>query len=155
MKKNIFFMIIGCMLLLTSCLKSGLDDIEDSDLCAISSITMEYRWISHNANGYEQLSRQQLTLSRNTPDDAKEIRFTVTVPKSSASFPEEARQKVSLDGLYLISVISSAAKIAPLNDAPKMGLPGTFEVGKDYQYQVTAANGEKAVYHIIIEDFIK
>ena len=139
----------------TSCLNSDLDDIEDSSLCAISSITMEYRWISHNANGYEQLSRQQLTLSRNTPDDAKEIRFTVTVPPASSSFPKEVRQHVSLDGLYLISVISSAAKIVPLNDAPKMGLPSTFEIDKDYQYQVTAANGEKAVYHIVIEDFIK
>ena len=155
MKKNILFLLLGCMVLFTSCLKSGLDAIEDSSLCAISSITMEYRWISHNANGYEQLSRQQLTLSRNTPDDAKEIRFTVTVPPASSSFPKEVRQHTSLDGLYLISVISSAAKIVPLNDAPKMGLPGTFEIGKDYQYQVTAANGEKAIYHIVIEDFIK
>jgi len=155
MKKNIFLMLFGCMLLFTSCLKSGLDDIENSDLCAISSLTMEYRWLSKNANGYEQLSRQQMTLSKNTPDDKNEIHFTVTVPKASSSFSEEIRAKVSLNGLYLITVISSAAKIAPLNGAPALGLPGAFEVGKDYQYEVTAANGKTAVYHIVIEDFIK
>lgn len=155
MKKNIFFLLLGCMLTFTSCLKSGLDDIENSSLCAISSITMEYRWITQNANGYDQMSRQQLKLSNNTPDDANEIRFTVTVPAASNTFPESVRQQVSLDGLYLITVISSAAKIAPKNGAPTLGVPGTFEIGKEYQYEVTAANGDKATYHIVIEDFIK
>ncbi|MCS2582739.1 hypothetical protein NXY00_04260 [Bacteroides sp. BFG-551] len=65
------------------------------------------------------------------------------------------RQHVSLDGLYLIAVISSAAKIIPLEGAPSLGVPETFEIGKDYRYEVTAANGKKAVYRIIIEDFIK
>lgn len=154
MKKNIFFLLLGCMLF-TSCLKSGLDDIEDSDLCAISSLTIEYRWISQNVNGYDQLSRQQMTLSKNSPDNNNEIRFTVTVPAASSSFPEAIRANVSLDGLYLIAVISSAAKITSMNDAPTLGMPGTFEIGKDYQYEVTAANGKTAIYHIVIEDFIK
>ncbi|MGN0049141.1 MAG: DUF5018-related domain-containing protein [Bacteroides sp.] len=155
MKKNIFFMMIGCMLLLTSCLKSGLDDIENSDLCAISSITMEYRWISQNANGYDQLSRQQMTLSKNTPDENNEIRFTVTVPAINSSFPKAVRDHVELDGLYMIAVISSAAKIQPLDGAPKLGVPGNFEIGKDYQYEVIAANGKSAIYHIVIEKFVK
>lgn len=155
MKKNIFFMMIGCMLLLTSCLKSGLDDIENSDLCAISSITMEYRWISQNANGYDQLSRQQMTLSKNTPDENNEIRFTVTVPAINSSFPKAVRDHVELDGLYMIAVISPAAKIQPLDGAPKLGVPGNFEIGKDYQYEVIAANGKSAIYHIVIENFVK
>lgn len=155
MKKNIFFMMIGCMLLLTSCLKSGLDDIENSDLCAISSITMEYRWISQNANGYDQLSRQQMTLSKNTPDENNEIRFTVTVPTINSSFPKAVRDHVELDGLYMIAVISPAAKIQPLDGAPKLGVPGNFEIGKDYQYEVIAANGKSAIYHIVIENFVK
>lgn len=148
-------MMIGCMLLLTSCLKSGLDDIENSDLCAISSITMEYRWISQNANGYDQLSRQQMTLSKNTPDENNEIRFTVTVPAINSSFPKAVRDHVELDGLYMIAVISSAAKIQPLDGAPKLGVPGNFEIGKDYQYEVIAANGKSAIYHIVIEKFVK
>ena len=155
MKKNIFFMMIGCMLLLTSCLKSGLDDIENSDLCAISSITMEYRWISQNANGYDKLSRQQMTLSKNTPDENNEIRFTVTVPAINSSFPKAVRDHVELDGLYMIAVISPAAKIQPLDGAPKLGVPGNFEIGKDYQYEVIAANGKSAIYHIVIENFVK
>lgn len=160
MKKNILFLLLGCLCLFTSCLKSGLDDIEDSDLCAISSITVEHRWTAKNANGYDQLCRQQLTLSKNVPDENNEIRFKLTVPaannsSSFSAFNAEVRSAVSLNSLYLISVISSAAKIAPLNGAPAMGLPGTFEKGKEYQYEVTAANGKKAVYTVVIEDFVK
>ena len=155
MIKNILFLLAGCLCLFTSCLKSGLDDIEDSDLCAISSITVEHRWIVQNANGYEQLSRQPLTLSKNSPDEDNMIKFTLTVPAASNAFSTEVRNSVSLDKLYLITVISSAAKIAPLNGAPVLGLPGAFEVGKEYQYEVTAANGKKAVYTIVIEDFVK
>lgn len=155
MKKYIIFLLLGCMTLFASCLKSDLDDIEDSPLCAISSITMEYRWISQNANGYDQLSRQQLTLSKNTPDENNEIRFTVKVPATSSSFPKEVRDHVELDGLYMIAVISSAAKIQPLNGAPTLGVPGKFEIGKDYQYKVIAANGNSTIYHIVIENFVK
>lgn len=155
MKKNILFMILGCMLLFTSCLKSGLDEIEDSNLCAISSITMEYRWIVQNVNGYDQMSRQQMTLSNNVPDENNEIRFTVTVPAASSSFPADVRNAVTLDGLYMITVISPAAKIKPLDGDPELGLPGAFAIGRDYQYEVTAANGDKAVYHIVIESFIQ
>lgn len=154
MKKNIWLILIGCMTLMTSCLKSGLDDIEDSDLCVLSSVTMEYRWITQNANGYDQLARQQMTLSRNTPDENNEIHLTVTVPPVSASFTKDVRKGVKLDSLYLTAVISSAAKISPLGDAPLLGKPGAFVVGKEYQYMVTAANGNTAVYKIIIDDFI-
>ncbi|MGM9778801.1 MAG: DUF5018-related domain-containing protein, partial [Prevotella sp.] len=147
------FILLGCMTLLTSCLESGLDDIENSDLCALSSITMEHRWITQNANGYDQLARQQMTLSRNTPDENNEIHLTVTVPPVSNSFSREVRKGVTLDGLYLTAVISSAAKITPLGDAPVLGKPGSFEVGKEYQYMVTAANGKTAMYKIVIDDF--
>ena len=160
MKKNTFLLLLGCLCLFTSCLKSGLDDIENSDLCTISSIIIEHRWTAKNANGYDQLCRQPLTLSKNSPDDNNEIRFKLTVPAASSSssfsaFNAIVRNTVSLDNLYLISIISPAAKIAPFEGAPTLGLPNSFETGKDYKYQVTAANGTKAVFVIVIEDFVK
>lgn len=154
MKKIIWLLVVGCVTLLTSCLKSGLDDIENSDLCELSSITMEYRWLTKNANGYDQLARQQLTLSRNTPDENNEIHLSITVPPMSSSFPSDVRKDVQLDGLYLTAVISSAAKITPLGDAPTMGKRGSFELGKEYKYLVTAANGNSTVYTIVIDDFV-
>ncbi|MBQ7513563.1 MAG: hypothetical protein IJS95_04135 [Prevotella sp.] len=154
MKKTIYFLLVGCLTLFTSCLKSGLDDIEDSDLCQLSTITMEYRWITQNANGYDQMSRQPMTLSSNTPDANNEIHVTVTVPPMSNTFPRDIRKGVTLDGLYLTSTISASAKIKPVGNAPELGKPGHFEVGETYQYVVTAANGNTATYSIIIDDFV-
>ncbi|GAA6432616.1 hypothetical protein K140096H11_11100 [Bacteroides intestinalis] len=121
---------------------------------------MEHRWIAKNNNGYDQLCRQQMTLSKGTPDENNEIRFKITVPAASTStsfnaFNAEVRNTVSISNLYLLSVISAAAKIAPVDGAPTLGLPGSFEIGKEYKYQVTAANGKKAIFTIVIEDFIK
>ena len=140
--------------LMTSCLESGLDDIENSDLCQLSTITMEYRWMTQNANGYEQMARQQTTLSSNAPDENNEIHVTVTVPPMSNTFPRDIRKTVTLDGLYLTSTISASAKIQPLGNAPVMGKPGHFEVGQTYQYLVTAANGQTATYSITIDGFV-
>ncbi len=160
MKTKFFLILFCCMCLFSSCLKSGLDEIENSNLCAISSVALEHRWLAQNANGYDVLCRQQLTLSNNAPDENKQITFVVTVPSASNSdtysaFNESIRNSVSLERLYLTAIISSAATITPLNDAPQMGTPASFEIGKEYQYEVTAANGEKAVYTIVIQDFEK
>ncbi len=154
MKKTIYFLLLGCLTLFTSCLESGLDDIENSDLCQLSTITMEYRWITQNANGYDQMARQQMTLSQNAPDANNEIHVTVTVPPMSNTFPRDVRKGVTLDGLYLTSTISASASIQPLGDAPVMGKPGHFEVGKTYQYLVTAANGKTQTYSITIDGFV-
>ena len=156
MRKSVLYIALTlCLAVCTSCLKYGLDPLENSDLCELVSITVEHRWAIKNANGYDQMSRQKMTLSTNKPDENNEIRFTLTVPAASKTFTEDVRANVSPDRLYMTAVISPAAHIAPLGDAPKMGYPSSVEVGKVYEYQVTAANGKQAVYRIIIEDFVK
>lgn len=149
--------LISALGLFSSCLKTGLEEIENSNLCEITSITFEYRWLSQNANGYDVLNRQPLTLSNNAPDENNRIDFIITVPaaNNSGAFKTAVRNTVSLDRLYLTSIISPAAKIAPLNDAPAMGTPASFEIGKEYMYEVTAANGEKKTFILCIEDFVK
>ncbi|MDR0574610.1 MAG: hypothetical protein LBG96_11380 [Tannerella sp.] len=158
MKSKIFFFIIGC-LLFTSCLKYNLDEIENTDLCAIVSITFEHRWIVQNNNGYDVLCRRELTISKNAPDADNKIVLTITVPPASGtaynSFSAAVREKVTIGNLYLYSILSPAAKIEPMGDTPAMGLPASFEIGKAYEYKVTAANGNFTVYSIVINDFIK
>lgn len=155
MKHYIYMLLMAAMpLLLTSCLKSGLDDIDNSDQCNITSLTMECRWIEPNANGYDQMSRQPMTLKYMT-NEFYEIHFTIEVPSGGTNFPFLVRDQVELDGLYMIAVISSSAKIEPLGDAPRLGYPGHWEVGTEYRYKVTAANGNYNIYTIVIDDFVK
>lgn len=116
---------------------------------------MEHRWIIQNVNGYDQLSRQQTTLGNIAPDGNSEVHSTIIVPSASPSFSEGIRQYVSLNGLYLIVATGSATKIMPLDGAPSLGLPENYEMRKDYCYEVTTANGRRAVCHIVMKDFIK
>lgn len=139
--------------LCTSCLKYGLPDLDNSDKCELTSITFEHRWTVKNSNGYEQMARQILALDQNTPDSNNEIFLTITVPEPNGVFTQKVREQVTLDRLYLTSIISPAAKITPVGDTPKMGYPSKFEINRLYEYQVTAANGKKAIYKIIITDF--
>lgn len=156
-KLKLAFLLVCAMGFFSSCLKAGLEEIENSNLCEITSITFEYRWLSQNANWYDVLNRQQLTLSNNVPDKDNRIDFIITVPaaNNSGEFKTAVRNTVSLDRLYLTSIISPAAKITPLDDAPAMGTPASFEIGKEYKYQVTAANGATKTFVLCIVDFIK
>jgi hypothetical protein len=138
-------------------LKYGLDEIENTDLCAIVSITFEHRWIAQNNNGHDVLCK--IALSTNTPDADNKIALTITVPPASGtaynSFSAVVRENVTIGNLYLYAILSPAAKIEPLGNAPVLGLPASFEPGKVYEYKVTAANGNTTVYSIVINDFIK
>ena len=49
--------------------------------------------------------------------------------------------------------ISTAATIKPINGAPKLGVPGDWS--KDNQYEVTAADGTKKTWTIVVEDYYK
>jgi len=159
--KNIIFTCAIILLSLTSCLKSGLDRVENSDLKEITGISFEYRWIAKNANGYDVLCKQALTLSNNkaTNTTADSVFTKLTVPAASTStafsaFNAGIRQNVGRDSLYLIANLSPAAKIEPIEGAPVLGLPGDFS-GDSYRYKVTAANGTTKIYTIVITDFVK
>ena len=41
MKKYITLLFLSCLFIFSSCLKSGLDDIENSDLCAEFNLQMQ------------------------------------------------------------------------------------------------------------------
>ena len=103
-KLKLAFLLVCAMGFFSSCLKAGLEEIENSNLCEITSITFEYRWLSQNANGYDVLNRQQLTLSNNVPDKDNRIDFIITVPaaNNSGEFKTAVRNTVSLDRCILL-----------------------------------------------------
>ena len=72
----------------------------------------------------------------------------------NGSFTDAVRQNVSLSNLIAYIDLSTAARIMPLNGAPKLGSPGDFSA-KEFKYQVTAADGTKREWTIKITDFVK
>lgn len=147
------FLIVGLFLILnTSCLKSGLDELETYDLNDITNVRFEYRWWDESA---EQLRVMEMLVEKTIDTTTKEINCTIVVPESTTVFTDEIRSEVSLSTLAINVDISTAARVAPVGNAPAMGVfPSDFSA-KEFTYTVTAGNGDEVDWIIRIADFSK
>ena len=143
-----------CILLFSSCLKYGLEEVELSNECEITNVQFEHRWAvpTGGIDGIYTLYFQAMTVNRNS--DGNRITLDITVPAVSNSFPQAERDKVSLSSIACLFFVSNAATVLPLNGAPTLGTLGDFS-GKSFTYRVTSASGEYKDWQIIINDFIK
>ena len=147
-----YFIFVLLVLLNTSCLKSGLDELETYDLNDITNVRFEYRWWDESA---QQLRVMEMSVSNTIDTESKEVACTITVPAVTSTFTEEIRNQVSLSTLAINVDASTAARITPVGNAPKMGaFPSDFSAG-EFTYTVKAGNGDEANWTIRIVDFVK
>lgn len=151
MKKIIFFLIGLFSLTFASCLKSGLEDLpefEDNDITEVPRV--EYRFISDavsNASNQNIVKYVGLTInSKNIDKNAKKVTLEVTVPPANTDFSAAERAKVSKENLVVVVAVSTAARVFPIGDAPRLGTPGNWS--KPNQYRVEAANGDSSEWTI-------
>ena len=137
--------------IVSSCLKSGLDDLEAYNAAEITKLNCEYRWWDE---AKDQMAVKTLNIEKQISQDDNLITCKLTVPAAGGSFTDAVRQNVSLSNLIAYMDLSTAARITPLNGAPKLGNPGDFSA-KEFKYQVTAADGTKREWTIKITDFVK
>jgi hypothetical protein len=141
----IFAGLIYCSLtLLTSCLKSGLADLPVYTDCDITNIYFEYRYEDPTAlwiDGSPIVKYITLVVATKTIDAAANtVTVGINVPAASGTFTTAERAKVALTNIVCTMNISTAATIAPLEGAPKLGVPGDFSAIR--KYLVTAADGK-------------
>lgn len=152
MKKFInIVLLIFLMGAVSSCLKSGLDDLDTYSDAEITNLKFEYRWWNDDK---QQMAVQEISIEKQISTDDNLITCKLTVPAVSANFTADIRQEVSLSKLYAFMDISTAARIAPVNGAPTLGKAADFSA-KEFKYLVTAADGTKREWTIKITDFIK
>ncbi len=152
MKKLInAILLIFLMCTVSSCLKSGLDDLETYNEAEITNLNFEYRWWDEANN---QMAVKPLNTEKQILKDESLLTCKVTVPGASGSFTEAIRQSISLSSLIAYMELSTAARIAPMNGAPKLGNPGDFSA-KEFKYLVTAADGSQREWTIRITEFVK
>lgn len=142
--KYIFLGLMYCSLtLLTSCLKSGLGDLPVYTDCDITNIYFEYRYEDPTTlwtDGSPIVKYVTLVLATKTIDAvANSVSVSINVPAASGTFTTTERAKVALTNLVCSMNISTAATIAPLEGAPKLGVPADFSSAR--KYLVTAADG--------------
>lgn len=143
----------GTMLLfavsLSSCLKSGLDELPAFTEAAITDVFFQYRFkdpVEKNPDGSEKVRIVTLSVSdkkflkkEDTGAATDSVTAVVTVPDASAFDPETERNNVTASNLVCMTNISTAAKVSGVDEAPRMGAPGDFSQPR--QYRVVAADG--------------
>lgn len=145
---NLFLMMV--MISFSSCLTSGLDDLEvyeDAEITSVSAI--RYRYISDEvspASGQNLVKEVNMTYTSEINADAATVKISVTTPEN---FPESELNNLSTSANLLVSVgLSTAARLSATNGSPDLGKPGDWS--KPNTYTVEAANGKKKNWTIEI-----
>lgn len=132
---------------LTSCLESGLEELDTYTGNDITSSYVYYRYVDKNvtipASGQPAVKQLQLNSKQTIDAENATCDITVSLPQN---FPSAELENISLSALIIAVQISTAAVIEPVGDAPKLGAPADWN--QSHQYKVMAANGQTKVWTI-------
>ena len=141
--------------LFASCLGED-EDLEYSADCDITNVSFEHRWAVESVKvpGIWTLYFKDLTVKKTIDNDNATVTVDISVPTVDKSFPEEERAKVSLTSLACSFIVSHAASVRPLDNAPALGTLADFS-GKTFKYRVQSASGAYKDWTIEINSFTK
>ena len=150
--KKYFYLIAALFVavLSTSCLESGLEELDEYSGCDITNGNVYWRYYGTDkipASGEQQVKQVYLAAAR-TQDVENGV---YTIRYTTSNIPEAERANFTESKAVVAVTISTAATIKPINGAPKLGVPGDWT--KDNQYEVTAADGTKKVWTIVVEPY--
>ncbi len=156
MKKYIYIIaLITFPLLFSSCLKNGLDEVEYSTECEITTVAFEHRWtLESDVEGIYTLYFKDLTVNQSIDTENQTVTVDLTVPDTDNTFTQEEREKVSLSSLACSFIVSHAASVRPLDGAPKLGTLGDYSA-QSFKYRVTSASGVYKDWTLQINSFNK
>ena len=150
--KKYFYLIAALFVavLSTSCLESGLEELDEYSGCDITNGNVYWRYYGDEkipASGEQQVKQVYLAASRT--QDVENCVYTIRYV--TGNIPEAERANFTESKAVVAVTISTAATIKPIGDAPKLGVPGDWT--KDNQYEVTAADGTKKTWTIVVEPY--
>ena len=136
---KLFLLMLVASLALTSCLESGLEDLDTYEGNDITAGFAYYRYID--------ASKTMVVSGENAEIDPATGTCTLTF-KVPSNFTAAERADVNVGKLVVTAQISSAAVMNPVGDAPRLGVPADWTSA--HQYKVTAANGASKIWTINI-----
>ena len=158
MKTNMkkFINILAAMLLAvvsTSCLEHGLEELDLHKGCDITRVDCAYRWKTgetHPGTNSEKVKQVYVSAYSRTyvTDSNDPTKGVCTIRYSKTNIPEQYRS-IAESEMVVYVTISTAATMKPINGAPELGVPADWTA--DHQYEVTAADGTKKTWTIVVE----
>lgn len=146
--------LIFSVLLFSSCLKGGLEDLpeyEDAEITSVSAV--RYRYITDeksSASGEYIVKEVDLAFNAEVCSDQGSVKIKVSVP---SEFPIEELDNLSTSNLVVVVSISTAARLTPIGESTKLGIPGDWS--RLNSYVVQAANGNKKNWSIEVIELNK
>ncbi len=157
--KRYSIIIVILAMSLTSCLKSGLEDLPEFEGKDITGVTRVQYWFVgervSEASGQKIVEFIDLQQNPAAVIDAENatVKISVAVPAANTVFTEAERTKCSNKNMVVIVGLSTAARISPVGGAPKFGVPGDWS--KPNKYKVTAADGSSKEWTVEVVKFTK
>lgn len=174
MKKKFYILaiLLGNLLMMTSCLRSGLEELADSSDNKMTAVNYSYRFLYNDTIKKGTLNEEILkdrvcdVIFNKSTETIKEngisgFKTTITHTLNSiqkagpsgsvtkAMLYTKFKELIAKDGmtrLWVYVTIPDAATVKPVDNAPKLGAPGDFTT--DRTYEVKAANGSAMRYLI-------
>ena len=140
---------IFSLLAFSSCLESGLDELESYNDAELLNFKFEHRWEQAMTGEGHNTQLAVVSLPTTVKKEGNTLTCTIKVPAAGnpSFFTDEVRNNVRLDKIVGIATISTAAKIVPVGDAPTLGKWGDFT--KEHKYKVVAADGKTSKEWIV------
>lgn len=142
---NILFTLMT--VLFSSCLTSGLEELDVYDGADITSVSsVRYRYITADKNpasGENEVKEVELIFTSNIDTEAEVVSISIKKPEN---FPPEELDNLSTSNLLVVVGVSTAARVFPQDGAPKLGTPGDWS--KPNKFVVEAADGTKKTWTI-------
>lgn len=159
MKKYTFILLTLSLMVFTSCLRHGLEELpvfEDKDIASVQRV--EYRFIGDRVSGASgQPIVETVTLNQSPAavinKEQGTVKISLVVPNVNNTFTQKHRDECSTKNIVVAVGISTAARIQPIEGSPKLGVPGDWS--KPNKYEVIAADGSKKTWTLEIIKFEK
>ena len=137
----------------TSCLKHDVEELDVYSGCDITRVDCAYRWKTgeiHPGTQSEKVNQVYVSAYSRTyvTDESDPSRGVCTIRYSKTNIPEQYRSVAETEMVVYVT-ISTAATMKPINGAPALGIPADWTA--DHEYEVTAADGTKKIWKIVVE----
>ena len=137
----------------TSCLKHDLEELDVYSGCDITRVDCAYRWKTgeiHPGTQSEKVNQVYVSAYSRTyvTDESDPSRGVCTIRYSKTNIPQQYRSVAETEMVVYVT-ISTAATMKPINGAPALGIPADWTA--DHEYEVTAADGTKKIWKIVVE----
>lgn len=132
--------------LLAACEKADLPAYSDAEITKVGAYHRYYTTSKDAITGEFIIAEKELERTNNFNSDNAEATAVFSIPGASGTFTEAERAKVSLNNLVVFFNVSTAARVTPIEGAPKLGAPADWT--KEHKYKVMAADGTTKIWTI-------